>query len=133
MSLTEFVAIGSLALNVGVAVVGATWGIGKLRATISEAAIKQSATLEERIERMTRYFGESLAAIRQKVADVETNTNNKISEVELWNRDNFMRRDSFMAFSARTEEAAQRNADKIDTRLERIEGKIEQLQTQPRP
>src|SRR5882672_919634 len=58
--------------------------LGELELKVAAAINKSKEDVEERIDRQGREFGETVIAIRQK-----------ITEVEIWSRDTFVRRDSF--------------------------------------
>lgn len=114
MTLTEWIAVGSLCLNMGIAVVGATWGIGKIRDAVRDAIEKHREKYDADLDAMGRSVGEGIAAIRQKVHEVET-----------WARDAFVRKDSFESAMGRLEDTVTNQFDKIEARLERMEGKID--------
>lgn len=68
----------------------------------------------ERTNVQAREFGETVAAVRLKV-----------QEVELFSRDTFLRRVSFYKAQENIETSITRFAEKIETRLERMEEKID--------
>ena len=114
MTLVEIVAIGSLCLNVGIAVVGATWGISKIKDAVRDAIEKHREKYDNDLDHLGRSFGEGLAAIRQKVHDLET-----------WIRDEFVRKASFDNSATRMERAISDQFDKLEKRLDRMEAKID--------
>ena len=64
----------------------------------------------------SREAGESIAAIRQKVHEVET-----------WSRDNFLRRESFTQTMAAYEARSTESRNDLKDRLGRIESKIDHM------
>jgi len=70
---------------------------------------KLERTSMERSDVMTRDFGETVAAVRQKVHDVEVFT-----------RDTFVRKDSFEMVVGRLEKSIEKLGDKIEDKLERF-------------
>ena len=70
---------------------------------------KLERTSMERSDEMTRDFGETVAAVRQKVHDVEVFT-----------RDTFVRKDSFEMVVGRLEKSIEKLGDKIEDKLERF-------------
>lgn len=114
MTLVEIVAIGSLCLNVGIAVVGATWGISKIKDAVRDAIEKHREKYDNDLDDMGRSFGEGLSAIRQKVHDLET-----------WIRDEFVRKGSFEGSQSRMERIVSEEFGKMEKRLDRMEAKID--------
>lgn len=114
MTLVEMVAIGSLCLNVGIAVVGATWGISKIKDAVRDAIEKHREKYDNDLDNIGRSFDEGLAAIRQKMHDLET-----------WIRDEFVRKQSFDNSATRMERTIAAEFDKLEKRLDRMEAKID--------
>lgn len=79
------------------------------------AAISQSRNeLYDRLERQSREFGEVATALRSK-----------ISEVELYTRDHFVRKEAFAPVMLKIEGDIRDIGDRIETRLLRMEQKID--------
>lgn len=76
------VALGGLLLNLLVTVVGGVWKLSRMELTLREAINEASRDTDEKMERNVRYFGETVAAVRQKITDVE-----------IFCRDTFIRKD----------------------------------------
>jgi hypothetical protein len=114
MSVAEVTAIAALALNIVVAIVGVTWGLAKIRETIRTEIEEHRIAFDADIDGLRREFGETAQAIRQKVSDVE-----------LWGRDNYVKKDSFGVVTDRISKEVKDFADRIDKRLERMESKID--------
>lgn len=114
MTIAEVTAISALVLNVIVAVVGLTWGLGKIRDTVRTEIEQHRIAFDADIDGLRREFGETAQAIRQKVSDVE-----------IWGRDNYVKKDSFGVVTDRISREVKDFADRIDKRLERMEEKID--------
>lgn len=114
MSISEVTAIAALVLNVTVAIVGLTWGLSKIRDTVRDQIDARREEVDEDIEKLRREFGETSAALRTKV-----------TEVELWARDNLVKKDSFGVVTDRISTELKNFAERIDRRLERMEEKID--------
>lgn len=97
------VGISALILNVIVALVGLTWGLAKIRDTVKDEIIKYRIELNDDIDSTGRSFGESIAAVREK-----------IREVELFIRDTYVRRDNWSEGFERIEASLRRMEQKID-------------------
>jgi hypothetical protein len=95
-------------------VIGLTWRLSQVKGELKDAITDARDEIEERQDRHLRDVGESMAAIRQKVHEVET-----------WARDEFVRKGSFEHILTRTERTMSDQFDKIDKRLERMEAKID--------
>lgn len=80
------VALGGLLVNLLVTVVGGVWKLSRMELTLREAINNASRDTDEQIERHVRYFGETVAAVRQKIVDVE-----------IFARDTFVRKDEIQS------------------------------------
>ena len=89
MGVAEWIALASFFLNIIVAFVALTVGLGKIKDTVRDQLHKEINKMREQtdadIDNMARSFGESVSAIREKIAVVE---------LEAYKV--FMRRDSFI-------------------------------------
>jgi hypothetical protein len=68
----------------------------------------------ERGETIRHEFGETASAIRQKIHDVET-----------WNRDNFVRKESFELVVRRIESSIEKLGDRFEDKLDRLVERIQ--------
>lgn len=112
--MTEYIAICSLLLNLGVAVVGATWGIAKIKDTVRDAMDDHRKEFDGQLDTLGRSFGETVLALRQKIHEIET-----------WARDEFVRKGSFEQAVNRMEHTVGDQFSKLEKRLERMELKID--------
>lgn len=111
MGIAEWLALSALVLNILVALGGLTFGIGKIRDTVRDQLHKEINKMREQtdadIDNMARSFGESVAAIREKIAVVE---------LEAYKV--FMRRDSFQELTKAIEARMDRYENKLDRFME---------------
>lgn len=114
MGLEVWIAIGSIILNIVVAAVGLTWGIARLRDTIRDEIDEHRDQAEAKLD-----------SLRSNVGEMGTALRTKISEVELFCRDTFMRRDSFYKTIELLSADLKTQFNKIDTRLDRMENKLD--------
>jgi hypothetical protein len=114
MNIAEGTALAALALNVVVALVGLTWGLSKIRDTIRDEIETHRIAFDADIDGLRREFGETAQAIRQKINDVE-----------IWGRDNYVKKDSFTTVTDRISREILSIAERLDKRLERMEIKID--------
>jgi hypothetical protein len=89
--------------NLIVLAIGGTWALGR-------QSNKLEMALRDEHEIFRREFGESLAALRQKINDVE-----------LWSRDEFIRREDFYRIVDGINASIGSWGEKIDARLDRLE------------
>lgn len=106
-----FIGIG---INLLVTAIVGTWKLSRVELAIRQSIASSRAEIDERIEAIRREFGETGHALREKIA-----------QVELYTRDTFVRRDSFYKVSDDLAAKLTAMDDKIDKRLERMEGKID--------
>jgi hypothetical protein len=114
MTITEIGVMLSLALNIGIALVGATWGIAKIETAVRKAIDEHREKYDEDLNKLERNVGETGLAIRQKIHELET-----------WARDTFVRRDSFLAMVTEVRSSMSALGDRLEKRLERMETKID--------
>ncbi len=81
---------------------------------LSDKIIAAQKEADSKIDRQYREFGEGLMAIRHK-----------ITEVELFARDHFVRSDNFSIIQQRMTEDVRLIGEKIDKRLDNLEKKID--------
>jgi hypothetical protein len=124
--------VGIAAVTFGVSLMGSaiagTWVLGKSRDKVHAKINAVATEINEKIDAKTRElenkinseadissnrFGDSLSAMRQKLTDVE-----------LWNRDNFVSKQTFTLVIQETRSSWQRFEDKLDKRLDMIEAKL---------
>lgn len=97
------------------------WKLTRVEQSLREAVVAQRMLIDEELEKLRREVGETILAIRHK-----------ITEIELFNRDTFVRRDSFQEVAHRISAELSNSSEKNERRLERIETKIEAIQLQGR-
>lgn len=117
-TIAAVIAAMALVMNVITNFLGGSWKLGQrltdmetgLRKAISEAKLE----IEVRQEDLRRELGETVAAVRQKIHDVE-----------LFAANNYVRRESFYQVKAELSSEIKVLGDRIDARMERFEKKID--------
>ena len=108
----------ALVFNIGLSIYSGGWNlsnkIADMEARLRNDIIEAKTELETRQDTSTRENGEGLAAIRQKV-----------HEVEMWIRDTFVRRDSFLQVIAEVKTGFNDLGTRLEKRLDRMEEKID--------
>lgn len=113
-----YVSIGTAAAVVGYAI-RATWVVRTLEKEMRENfdaqidnvqrdVVKLERSNIDRGEAIMREFGETCAAIRQKLHDVEVYT-----------RDTFVRKDSFELVVGRLEKSLEKMTDRLETKIDK--------------
>lgn len=104
---------GFILTVIGMSVAGAR-ALAKMESRLTDKIAQTVNKTDEVISRQYHDFGESLTAIRTK-----------ITEVELYGRDNYVRRDGFYAVQKQLTDDMKVLGEKLDTRLERMEDKLD--------
>lgn len=105
---------GALLLNALVLPAVGIWKLTRVEVALRGAIAASREETDNRIESNARAVGETIAAIREKVR-----------EVELFCRDTFMRRDSFVQVQASMEGSIRELGADLKSWLERLEKKID--------
>jgi molybdopterin converting factor small subunit len=118
------VAAGMLIVNLVAAVIGGTWILGRTSSSLSEKIDAAKLELERRVnteaDQLSRNVGETVSALRQKLSDIE-----------LWNRDNFVNRRTFDTSLSDTREMLRRLEDKIEQRFNSVDRKLSKMSGEP--
>lgn len=109
-----WIALGSVFLNILVAAVGLTWGIGRIRDTVRDEIDEHRQQNADKVDSLRSHVGEMGTALRTK-----------ITEVELYSRDTFMRRDSFYKTVEMLSADIKAQFMQMTTRLDRMENKLD--------
>lgn len=124
---TVIITGAGLLLSCVVAVATATWvlarsdrkvyakvdtDIKKIREELTSLEVR----FDSRVGESLHDFGEAMAAIRQKVTDVE-----------LWSRDHLVSKHTFTSVIADLKSSWERFQDKLDGRLDRLDEKLDSL------
>lgn len=93
---------------------GGLWKLTRVETALREDIHKSRDEIEEKQERYTHDIGETVAAIRQRIADVE-----------LYGANNYVRRDGFAMVQNQLTADINKLGDRIETRLSKLETKID--------
>lgn len=108
------IAVVAFALNFVGTLVAGVWKLSRLEIALRSDIGKARDEIESRQDGHSREFGETIAALRQKVG-----------EVELYGANNYVRRDGFYKVQDNLEGSIRSLGDELKARLERMEGKID--------
>lgn len=114
MNFSEVGAIASLVLNIGIAIVGATWGIAKIKDAVRDAMDAHKQEYDQQLDNLSRQFTDTFAALRQKINDVELDA-----------AKTYMRRESFYQVKSEMSAEIREFRNDLKDRLDRLETKID--------
>lgn len=83
--------------------------------------------LRNEIDSHGRQVGETISSIRQRIADVDSGATKKITEVELYVRDTFVRRDSWHNAMNQIQERWAAGDKIAEERALRLEAKVDRI------
>lgn len=110
------IAVAGFFVNLVVMIVGGTWKLGRMQAALTEAVLTHKREVGEEFSIVRREFGEAVSALRQKVTDVE-----------IWSRDNFARRDSVHTLGGRLETQMMQLEERLSGQLEKLDKRLEKI------
>jgi hypothetical protein len=93
---------------------GGLWKLTRVEKALSDKIEESKEDVERKQEEHSRNFGETIAAIRQKVADVE-----------LYGANNYVRRDSFYKVQETISQDIKSLGAQMEARFVRLEAKID--------
>lgn len=112
--ISTYLTIAGFALNLGVIVVGGIWKLSQLEGSLRKAIEDSRKEIDDRIDVQAREFGETVAALRQK-----------IHEIELHAANNFVRRDGFYKVKEELSAELRSFHDEVKDDLRRLEEKVD--------
>lgn len=122
MTTADILAAVALLLNVLIAIVGGTWGIGKIKDAVRAEIDENRIRMEAKLENADR----EIAVVSNRAGEIGMAIRSKINEVELHLRDHYVRRDSFDQVIKMIQDSIKILGDKIEHRLDRMETKLDQ-------
>ena len=122
---TVIVSGGAVLANLFIAGIGWVWSLGRSSKNADVKIAQRAKVVTEELNGMerrlhadidnsTRQFGETVSAIRTKV-----------TEIELWNRDNFVSKGTFKAVTDEMKRSWERFEDNLNDKLEAIDKKLD--------
>lgn len=106
--------LAGFVLQLAVIIIGGVWKLSKLESALISKIEETRREIDDRLDVQIREFGETASALRQK-----------IHEVEIWVRDNFIRRDGFFKVRDEETDAIKEVRDELKDDLRRLEQKID--------
>lgn len=109
-----WVAVAAFILNFIATIVIGTWKLGQVQLALSDKISISRDEIEQRQDTNTRQIGETIAAMRQKLSDVE-----------LYGANNYIRREGFYKVQEQLTNDIKQLGEKLEARLLRMESKID--------
>jgi hypothetical protein len=117
-TLAVIIAAIALALNFGQRIFGGGWNLQKNLAAMELRLVETIANfrkeMEEEHEKTTHDFGETIAALREHVRQVEFHL-----------RDHYIRKDDFVVMMKSHDDLLRSNFENLNSRLKRIEERLD--------
>lgn len=112
------IAAVTLVMNALVIAVGGTWALSRMELRLGEKIEKHRDEVDENAAKATHDFGETIAALKEKIV-----------QVELWTRDHLVRRDSFTTVIDSLGKQIESLTHRLEQRLSRMEDKIDRARS----
>jgi hypothetical protein len=114
MAVMEWIALSALALNFITAIVLLTWGVGKVKDQVKDH-------LKDDIDELVLAIAESELKLERKTGEVGAALREKITQVEFFVRDNYVREKDFDSMIKMFEGRFDRLQDSMDRLGEKID------------
>lgn len=97
-----------------------TWQVSRIEQEQREYTDAQIDNLQRDITTMAAASVERAETLRHDVGEMGSALRTKIHEVETWNRDNFVRKESFDLVVSRIEKSMEKLGDRVEEKLEKL-------------
>lgn len=119
-------------LNIVVLSIGGTWKLSRVEASIRQSVSDHRKEIDTEIMGVRKDFSDDLTVMRREFGETGAAIRAKINEVELFMRDEFVRKRSFEAVLNEVRGDIKGMGDKLEARLLRMEGKIDRAASNER-
>lgn len=124
-----YVSIGTALAAIGYAV-RLTWKASRVEKELREDMDAQVDNLQRDVVKLERAGLERAETIRHEFGETASALRQKIHEVETWNRDTFVRKESFELVVGRIEKSIEKLGDRFEDKLDKL---VEKIQPTPPP
>lgn len=118
--------IAALTVALIVHAVRATWAVRGLEKDLKEYFDAQIDNLSRDLTKLDRAGMERAETLRHEFGETGAALRTKIHEVETWNRDTFVRKESFEMVVNRIEKSMEKLGDRFEDKLEKLGNLIQQ-------
>lgn len=101
--------------------------LSKLESRLIQTISEAGRNMEDRLDQTAKMFGESLAAVRQQIALNEKESiaemhqlSDQVRKVEIWARDEFVRKESFREVCTRIENSVAEQGRNVNAALQSV-------------
>lgn len=120
-----YAGLGSLALAIIVHAVRATWTLRTLEKDLKEYFDAQVDNTHRDVVNLERSGMERAETLRHEFGETGNALRTKIHEMETWNRDTFVRKDSFEMVINRIEKSMEKLGDRFEEKLDKLVERIQ--------
>lgn len=123
-----------LYLNIGTlvtlasAVGGGVWWLSRIEKGVRDDMDAQIDNVQRDIQNVERSVVDRTESIRHEFGETASAIRQKIHETETWNRDTFVRKDSFELVIGRLEKSIEKLGDRLEAKIDRAAERIEHRQ-----
>jgi hypothetical protein len=119
-------AVATVAIGIIVHAIRATWALSRVEKELKDYFDAQIDNVLRDVVKLERAGAERAETLRHEFGETGAALRTKIHEVETWNRDTFVRKESFEMVIGRVEKSMEKAVDKIEKRLETMFEKLQQ-------
>jgi hypothetical protein len=120
-----YAGLGSLAVAIIVHAVRATWALRDLEKGLKEYFDAQVDNTHRDVMNLERSGMERAETLRHEFGETGNALRTKIHEMETWNRDTFVRKDSFEMVINRIEKSMEKLGDRFEEKLDKLVERIQ--------
>lgn len=132
-TLTVMLGIAGFLINLIVLAVGGTYKLSQVEGSIRGALYTHREEMDEEISNLKINFAATIAAERRDTGESLLAIRTKVNEVELYVRDTFVERSTFTQIIQTITSDIRALGDRIESRMLRMEGKMDQVITGQHP
>lgn len=130
----QLITLAGLFCTVALGGGGVVWKLTRVESGIREKIESETKSLDEKLARVhERLAGverqqlEELAVLRREAGESIAAIRTKVHEIETWARDEFVRKGSFETVVSRMEKGIESLGEKIERRLDKMAERIEKI------
>lgn len=120
-----YVGLASLALAFIAHVVRATWRLSRIETDNREYTDAQFDNVQRDVFKLERAGMDRAETLRHEFGETASALRTKIHEVETWNRDTFVRKESFEMVVNRIEKSMEKLGDRFEEKLDKLVERIQ--------
>lgn len=119
------IAVGTFCLAVLAYAIKLTWQVSRIEKEQQEYTDAQIDNLQRDVVNLERETITKAETLRHDAGEMGSAIRQKIHEIETWNRDTFVRKDSFELVVGRIEKSMEKLGDRVEEKLEKFWEKVQ--------